>query len=254
MTNIKWKTNLYDTKHSFVSGFGEDLVSLLAPSKKERILDLGCGTGHLTAKIAKFGAQVIGMDSSPEMIAAAQQNYPEIEFEVKEAINFNYKEPFDAIFSNAVLHWVKNQDEAIKCMYNNLITGGRLVCEFGGKGNTKIMCDALKVVLHQLNLKNRENFQIPWYFPSIGEYCNLLEKYGFETKYAVHFERPTELVSEDGIKDWFRMFGEKMLDGLSENEIEVVLTHTQNIVTEDLFKNGKWFADYKRIRIIALKH
>lgn len=253
MTNIKWDTTFYDTKHAFVSSFGEDLIELLQPLKDEKILDLGCGTGHLTSKIAESGAMVTGIDSSPDMISSAKILYPNVNFEVKDATDFSFDELFDAIFSNAVLHWVEEKEKAIICMYRNLKAGGRVVVEFGGKGNVELLINALKDSLDHLLLKDKNEFKVHWYFPSIGEYCTLLENHGFQVKYAVHFDRLTELNTKDGIKDWFRMFGEKFLENFSEKDVGVVLQKTQNALKNSLHKEGKWYADYKRIRIVAVK-
>jgi len=125
--DTKWNADLYDDKHGFVSKYGEDLVDVLAPQKGERILDLGCGTGYLADLIAKSGATVIGIDSSLDMINKAKAEYPKLEFKVQSATDFHFDEPFDAIFSNATLHWVLDKESAIDCMYTNLKRSGRLV-------------------------------------------------------------------------------------------------------------------------------
>src|SRR5262249_25699793 len=108
-----WDTGLYDDKHSFVWRYGASLIDLLVPRAGERVLDLGCGTGHLTARIAEAGSEVVGVDSSPEMIAEARRLFPGIRFQIVDARDFTFSEPFDAVFSNAVLHWVKPPDEAV---------------------------------------------------------------------------------------------------------------------------------------------
>src|SRR5438270_12987517 len=115
-TITAWDAGLYDQKHDFVFKFGEDVVQLLAPRAGERILDLGCGTGHLTHVIAASGAEVTGIDSSPEMIARAKNAFPDVHFEVRNAVDFMFDEPFDAIFSNAVLHWVTEKEAATKAI------------------------------------------------------------------------------------------------------------------------------------------
>src|SRR5690349_1218807 len=133
---MKWNTDLYDNNHAFVSRYGEDVIALLNPQAGERILDLGCGTGDLAEIIRQKGAAVTGLDSSPEMVATAAGKYPHIRFDVTSATDFSYEEKFDAIFSNATLHWVLECQKAIACIYNNLKpNGGRFVAEFGGKGN-----------------------------------------------------------------------------------------------------------------------
>lgn len=135
---MKWDSELYNQKHAFVFKYGEDLLALLDARPGERILDVGCGAGQLTAMIAASGADVTGMDSSPEMIATARAAYPEISFVIADASDFSFAEAakvYDAIFSNAALHWVERAEDAIVCMSKALKPGGRFVVEFGGKGN-----------------------------------------------------------------------------------------------------------------------
>ncbi|GAL85433.1 methyltransferase type 11 [Sporocytophaga myxococcoides] len=250
---IKWNSSLYDTKHQFVSEFGEDLVTLLNPKKGEHILDLGCGTGQLAAAIAASGALVEGSDHSEDMIRTAIMTYPHIPFRVEDAEAMDDYMKYDAVFSNAVFHWIANPQKVVCNVYNALKHGGRFVAEFGGKGNVQQILNALNNSF--IARKHTENSNIKfWYFPSIGEFTSLLENSGFRVIYAVHFDRPTELTDNvNGVKDWFRMFGEKFFKGLSEQEIEGVLDLTQNSLMSRLFRDGKWFADYVRIRIIAIK-
>src|ERR1051325_3108855 len=117
---MKWNATLYDQKHSFVAKYGEDVLGWLHPQQGERILDIGCGTGTLTEKISDAGAIVTGIDASSEMIAKAKQVFSDIQFFVKDATDFSFDEPFDAVFSNATFHWIKEQSKAIRCIYNNL--------------------------------------------------------------------------------------------------------------------------------------
>ncbi|HXD77260.1 MAG TPA: methyltransferase domain-containing protein, partial [Puia sp.] len=126
-----WNASLYDDKHNFVFKFGEDVVRLLNPRQGERILDLGCGTGYLTHVIAQAGARVTGIDSSAAMIDRARAAYPDLDFRVMPATAIRFDNPFDAVFSNAVLHWVLDKEAAIDNIYNALRTGGRLILEMG---------------------------------------------------------------------------------------------------------------------------
>src|SRR4051812_6913776 len=121
----------YQARHSYVWKYGEELIGLLAPQRGEQILDLGCGTGQLTALL---GSSVIGIDHSAGMIAEARRNFPNIRFEVADATNFTVDQPVDAVFSNAVLHWVRDPSAAAACIFRALKPGGRFVAEFGGKG------------------------------------------------------------------------------------------------------------------------
>ncbi|MDZ8185839.1 MAG: methyltransferase domain-containing protein [Nostoc sp. ChiSLP02] len=256
MNNIlrsnNWNTSLYEDKHAFVWEYGEDLLQLLNPQPKELILDLGCGTGQLTEKIAQTGAEVWGIDSAPTMIEKARENYPHIRFDVADATNFQVEQPFDAVFSNAVLHWVKQADNAIGCIYQALKPGGRFVAEFGGKGNVKAIAIALSNALEAINIPVKD--RNPWYFPSIGEYATLLEQQGFDVIYSVLFSRPTPLVEgEAGMANWIKMFASSFLTGLSDEQQIQVIRVVEEYLKPTLYQQGNWTADYRRIRIVAIK-
>jgi trans-aconitate methyltransferase len=248
-----WKSDLYNDKHSFVYQYGDSLVELLAPKAGERILDVGCGSGQLTAKISEMGAKVTGIDSSTEMVADAREKYPHIDFFVRDAADFHFNEPFDAIFSNAVLHWVLKKEEAIQCMCSNLKAGGRIVAEFGGKGNVQTIVNQLRLSLNSRGYQ--ENAQLAlWYFPSIGEYTTLLEKYGLRVIVAQHYDRPTELAdSNSGIKDWLEMFGNAFFRNIPTQAKEEIKEEVQELIKDTCLSDGKWYADYKRIRVVAIK-
>jgi trans-aconitate methyltransferase len=249
---MKWDSTLYDTKHSFVSKYGEDVVQLLNPQKQETILDAGCGTGDLAAMIALSGAIVEGIDLSKEMIEQAKEKYPEIHFNVGNITEYKKPEFYDAIFSNATLHWILDKEKAIAGMFDNLKYGGRLVLEMGGKNNVREIIGALTKTLKKHGLSERI-LNRQWYFPSIGEYASLLEAQGFTVEYAVLFDRETELKSKDGIKDWIKMFGKDFFEGLDKGTVDSVLTEIQTSLFPTRFYNNKWHADYKRLRIVAIK-
>lgn len=249
----KWKPKLYNEKHSFVYQYGESLIKLLDPKKNQRILDVGCGSGQLTSKINELAKEAIGIDKSAEMIADAKSKFPDIEFQVADASNFKFNEKFDSIFSNATLHWVKDFKNAIKCMYENLNSNGKIVLEFGGKGNVQVIVNELRNALKIRGYDNQSNLDL-WYFPSIGEYSTQLESEGFRVLFAEHYDRPTELADENsGIKDWISMFAESFFIGVTENHKEEIKNEVQEKTKEKCLINGKWFADYKRIRIVAKK-
>jgi len=252
-TEFKWDTNLYKLKHSFVYDFSEELIKLLDPQKNEKILDLGCGTGQLTAKLSRRAPKVIGMDKSPEMIEEAKSNFPELNFNVGDATNFNFDEKFDAIFSNATLHWVTDFRRAIESMSGNLKNGGRMVVEFGGKGNVQLIVDQLRKQLRDIGQVALSETQL-WYFPSTGEYRTELERAGIKVKLAELYDRPTELADRtNGIKDWLTMFAKPFFEGIANDQVDEILSTVQQNLKPLLFKNGKWYADYKRIRVVAEK-
>lgn len=250
---LKWDTALYDDKYDFVFKYGEDLVTVLNPQPGERILDLGCGTGYLTHFISQSGAEVSGIDNSAEMIIKAKKKYPDLQFRVVSAAEFSFDNPFDAIFSNAALHWVLEKEKAIDCMYRNLRQGGRLVLEMGGKKNVEKITTALQNTLLKYGYQDNARTEV-WYFPSLSEYTTLLEKRGFRVTFAAHFNRETELKDTDnGIRDWIKMFGRSYFKDMKEEIIDRITEEVQDLVKPINYRNNKWFADYKRLRIVAIK-
>jgi len=250
---MNWNVGLYNEKHGFVHQYGSQLIDLLDPKSGELILDLGCGSGQLTSKIAE-SASVIGIDSAAEMIEASQQLFPDLDFYQMDADSFSFDQSFDAIFSNAVLHWVKDQKAATANMFKHLKIGGRLVVEFGGYGNVSTIVNALRSSLNKHGFHKNAALE-RWYFPSIGEYTSLLENAGFEVNLAQLYDRPTLLESKnEGIKDWIEMFGTHFFQGIEASKKAVILTEVQNSVKPRCYKNEQWYADYRRIRIVAFKN
>ena len=166
------------------------------------------------------------------MIAKARQNYPGIDFRVADAAAFRDPQPFDAVFSNAVLHWIKPPEPVAAAISAALKPGGRLVVEFGGKGNVRSVTSLLEA--H------------PWYYPSIAEYSTLLERNGFETITAALFPRPTAVEGENGLRDWLKMFTSTFLPEDRAPEFERALR-------PKLYRDGVWYMDYVRLRITAVK-
>jgi trans-aconitate methyltransferase len=247
---MQWNADLYNEKHAFVYQFGSQIIDLLKPQTGEVILDLGCGSGELTKAIKDSGAETYGVDSSPEMISKAKANYPEINFRVMDAAALDFDFKFDAVFSNAVFHWIENPEKAVEKMFENLKDGGRIVMEFGGKGNVQNIVESVRISLAKRNLQ----FYDPWYFPSIGEFASLLENKGFKVAYAEHFPRETELADENtGIADWLEMFGKQFFSEVKESDKSLFLQEITDVLRPANYRNGKWYADYKRIRIFAVK-
>ncbi len=253
MPENRWDAAFYQGKHGFVWQYGEDLLNLLSPQPGEYILDLGCGTGQLTQQIAIAGAEVMGIDAAPTMIEQAKQNYPHLQFAVADARDFQVEQPFDAVFSNAVLHWILEPDAVIRCIYQALKPGGRFVAEFGGKGNIGAIAKALYSVLSATGCASPETLS-PWYFPSIGEYATRLEHQGFDVTYAVLFDRPTPLVDGDaGMANWLRMFASRFLDKLPADQQTQVIQTVEQRLKPTLYREGTWIADYRRLRVVAIK-
>ena len=246
-----WDADLYDSRHSFVWEFATDLVKLLDPKPGERVLDLGCGTGHLTARIAEAGAETLGIDSSSAMIEQAQKNYPSLRFELGDARDFHFPRPFSAVFSNAAIHWAAEPARVVACIWRALEPGGRFVAEFGGRGNIDSIVAAIQQVLESLDVPTSQR-QHPWFFPSIAEYTTLLERHGFRVTHASLYHRPTPLEGgEKGLVHWMNMFGGAFLAGLSEERRREVIARVEDQLRPRLFRDGTWVADYVRIRVVA---
>ena len=246
-----WDAGFYDRSFGFVSDFGADLVDLLAPMPGEQILDLGCGTGTLTAEIAARAAQVIGSDADADMVARAAENYPDIPFVQADGHDFEIDQPVDAVFSNAALHWMKQPDRVVACIARALKPGGRLVAEMGGYRNVVTATDALYQALEEEGVQ-RAAVDFPWYFPRSSTQVRRLEDAGFEVEYLRYFRRPTPLENcENGLADWFRMFCRNFLAAAPEGAEERVVARAAALCEETLCPDGAWAVDYTRLRFIA---
>ena len=247
-----WNAELYDDKHSFVWKMAAGLLDLLEAKPGERILDLGCGTGHLTEQIASRGAKVVGVDKSPEMIGQARAKYPSLQFEVMDAREIEFAEPFDAVFSNATLHWIKEPERAVAGIAKALRPEGRFVAEFGGKGNIAGLMAGTERAWRKLGFPGAPPSL--WYYPSVGEYASLLEKHGLEVTLANLFDRPTVL--EDGARglhNWLEMFCGSVLNKLPAKEREALLAGVEREARPTLFHDDHWVMDYRRLRVVARK-
>jgi trans-aconitate methyltransferase len=248
----KWDAGLYDEKHSFVGKMAGDLIELLAPQAGEEILDVGCGTGHMTAQIAASGAKVMGVDMSASMVAQARRKYPEIMFEVGDARELRMEKKFEAVFSNATLHWINEPGRAVEAIAQRVKPGGRFVAEFGGKGNVARFMEAAETAWKKA-MPGKE-FPSPWYYPGIAEYAMLLERYGFEVTYAILFGRATPLEDgEGGLRNWIVMFAGSILEKLPAEKREEWISILESEARRKLFCNGRWVMDYRRLRFVARK-
>ena len=248
--NIKWDSDNYAKDFSFVHEYGKSVLNWVDEGSGVAV-DLGCGTGELTKELAKKGYDVIGVDASAEMLEKARKAFPEIKFTQSDALIFSLEKKASVIFSNAVFHWIDSdkQDALARNISEQLISGGFLVTEFGGYGCAEAVHSALETCFM------RRSFTYPrtFYFPTIGEYAQILERNGFQVRYALLFERPTEQKSKHGVKDWIRMFIKKPFEGMDETTKEEILDEVEEMLESKLYKNGKWFIDYVRIRVKAMK-
>jgi trans-aconitate methyltransferase len=201
---MTWDAQRYDERFGFVTRGGDSLVDLLAPQPGERILDLGCGTGELTATIAERGARVVGLDADDAMVDRARRRFPDIEFVHGDGHTFSLGR-FDAVFSNAALHWLTRPVDVTTSVRAALRDGGRFVAEQGGAGNVARTTAALNAARVE---SGHRSLPSPWYFPTVAEHAALLERCGFRVVAMFHFDRPSPLVdAPEGIVDWARVFG-----------------------------------------------
>ena len=250
--NIKWDANKYTSDFSFVHQYGNGVIDMISADKNSTVLDLGCGNGALSKTLQDKGFIVKGIDASMELLDIAKKNYPDIEFIQADAADFSLPEPVDVVFSNAVFHWIDKelQEDMLKCVHNALKDNGQFVFEFGGYGNNQIIHGALAKIFSDRNY----TYKMPFYFPTIGEYSTLLENTGFRVIYAVLFDRPTELKGENGLKDWINMFVKSPFSIIENTEEkEMVIDKAVDDLRGELYNDGKWYADYVRIRMKAIK-
>jgi trans-aconitate methyltransferase len=252
-SGMRWDSRLYDESFAIITQLGAGVIDLLAPRPGERIIDLGCGTGALTAEIAAAGAEVVGIDASDAMIARARELYPQLRFDVARGEDFAVGEPVDAVFSNAALHWMSPQEAVVASVAQALAPGGRFVAEMGGTGNIATIVAAVHQALAEEGIP-RERIRNPWYFPSIGEYGSLLERAGFEVRFMQLFDRPTPLDDcPNGIADWLRMFGGDLLAAVPADRRPRVEDRVNELTRPWLEREGRWVGDYRRLRFMAVK-
>ena len=247
-----WDPDAYDGGHAFVYEYGESLLDLLGPAADERVLDLGCGTGHLAAAVADSGASVVGVDRSREMLAEARSAHPRVPFVRGDVRRLPFEGAFDAVLSNAVLHWVDESDQgaALASVREALGPGGRFVAELGGTGNVGRVVAAVAAELHERGYEVGD----PWYFPSVGEYAARLEAHGFEVRLARLFDRPTELEGgEAGLENWLRMFADGLMGAVPEAERNEIRAAVADRLRGYLFEDGVWTVDYRRLRFVAVR-
>jgi trans-aconitate methyltransferase len=246
----EWNSHRYAQNARFVSDLGAPVLELLNLQAGERILDLGCGDGVLTAKIGDAGATVIGVDGSADMVSAAVKNG--VEARVLDAYQLNFEAEFDAVFSNAALHWMKRDpDLVINGVRRALKPEGRFVAEFGGHGCVAAICVALFATLERYGANSGSDIN-PWYFPSVNEYRKKLEAHRFTVEYIELIPRPTPLPA--GMRAWLETFAIPFTKVLPEEKRSAFLDEVTERLRPVLCDfEGKWTADYMRLRFLARK-
>ena len=243
-----WDTQAYEKNGAFVHGLAGGVLEWLDAKPTETILDLGCGDGQLTQRIASTGVSVIGVDTSPEMVAAARCRGVQADEASAESLPYPGSS-FDAVFSNAALHWVRDQDAMMAQVRRVLKPVGRFVAEMGGHGNIAAIRVALMAVLARYGHADREDGVN--YYPTPDAYGRRLARHGFLVQRIALIPRPTPL-AEGGMADWLRTFRRGVLDGLPEAIREPVVEETVALLTPALRdEDGAWTADYVRLRFIA---
>ena len=240
-----WDPVRYQRQAGFVATLGEAVLEWLAPQPGERILDLGCGDGVLTEKLVAAGALVVGVDASAEQVAAARARGLDARIMDGESLTFDRE--FDAVFSNAALHWMRNPDAAIAGVRRALRPGGRFVGEFGGRDNVATIVGALAAALKRRGFDARAIN--PWYFPDESEYRRRLEDNGFVVERIERFARPTPLPGELG--GWLETFAESFLSPVAPADRSALLADVAAAAASLRDADGRWHADYVRLRFAA---
>lgn len=243
-----WDPERYARNARFVADLGAPVVDLLAPRAGERILDLGCGDGVLTAKLAALGCQVIGIDASPQQIEAARKLGVDVRVMSGEALNFDGE--FDAVFSNAALHWMREPAKVIAGVHRALKRHGRFVAELGGHGCVAKIRKALVEALNRRGLDGEAASS--WYFPTVEDYSKRLTNGGFEISYIALIPRPTPLPGD--VTGWLETFAESFTSALPPAERSSYIAEVREALRPELCDaEGKWIADYIRLRFAAHK-
>jgi len=242
-----WNADNYQQHASFVSALALPVVDLLDPQEGERILDLGCGEGTLGLEIARHGASVLGVDLSAEMVAKARENG--LEAEVMSVTQMPFDEAFDAVFSNAMLHWVREPELAVAHIAKALRSGGRFVAEFGGAGNVHHIVEAMRAVFQ--SHPGYGVFDDLWYFPTPEQYRVILEAHGFEVASIALIPRPTPI---DDIAHWLALFTNGVTEHLSSVQTTQFRAEVRERLKESSYTEAEgWVADYVRLRVKAIK-
>ncbi len=245
-----WNSTLYDDKHGFVADYGRDLLDFIPGNKGLTILDLGCGTGTLTAQLSALGHQVTGIDSSPDMINKAKAQFSSIEFMVCDALALPFENKFDVVFSNAVFHWISDHKALLKSIYKILKPHGLLICEFGANGNIAAIEKAFAQACRGFGYDYESKFN----FPTTESFGKLLTNSGFIIDQLYDYDRPTVLKEhEQGMANWLLQFFASELSVMPKHTQTMILAQVTDITQAKLWDGQSWVADYRRLRAIARK-
>jgi trans-aconitate methyltransferase len=243
-----WDPERYSRNARFVADLAAPVVELLAPRAGERILDLGCGDGALTAKLVAMGCEVVGVDGSPAQVEAARKLG--LDARVMDGGHLAFDSEFDAVFSNAALHWMRNPDAVLAGVWRALQPNGRFVAELGGYGCVEKIKKALVNALNRRGIDGQA--AVPWYFPTVEEYSTRLKTAGFSISYIALIPRPTPLPGD--VTGWLETFAESFTACLPPPERPAYVAEVREALRPELCDaDGKWTADYVRLRFSATK-
>ena len=245
-----WDTAAYAATGRFVADLAGPVVELLNPQPGEAILDLGCGDGELTQRIAASGAAMTGVDSSPTMVAEARARGLNVyEGSIRTAV---YESEFDAVFSNAALHWMPDAEAVIAAVHRSLKPGGRFVAEMGGHGNLATQLEGLRAAVFAAG-HEAPRLAEHLFFPTIPQYGAILEANGLELRHAMLLDRPTPLDGgEAGLRNWILQFGMHVLEVVPEPQRDAVIRDCESRLRAKLWDGTQWVADYRRLRFVAV--
>ncbi len=244
-----WNPETYARDARFVSDLGAPVLDLLAPQPGERILDLGCGDGVLTARLQSIGCDVLGVDASPAQVEATKKLG--VPAQTIDGENLPFENEFDAVFSNAALHWMRNNpDGVISGVKKSLRSGGRFVAEMGGAHCVQKIRAALIAALNRRNIDGKSADL--WFFPTVEDYSARLTRAGFAIDYIALIPRPTPLPGD--VIAWLRVFAHNFTDKIPASDREPYLAEVQETLRPQLCDaTGTWIADYTRLRFKAIK-
>jgi trans-aconitate methyltransferase len=232
----EWNAAAYAVNSRFVSDLGAPLLELLGDCDGEDVLDLGCGDGALTVRI---GGRVVGMDHSQSMVDSARALG--VDARLADMHSFALTERFDAVFTNAVLHWTHDIGAVVDRVREHLVPGGRFVGEFGGFGNVAAISTAMRSLTGS---------RFGWYYATVAEFAKVLEARGFAVVSMELIPRPTPLPT--GMRGWLETFARPFVSGLDRSEQDRILDSAVELLRPALCDSeGNWTADYVRLRFVA---
>ena len=247
---MEWNADKYFETCGRVTEHGMKLVDVLRQMPCEKVLDLGCGTGVLTHEISEFVQEVTGIDSSSAMIEKARSSYPGLQFQVMDACALTWEDTFDAVFSNAVFHFIKEQGILLDSIHKALKADGALICEFGAMGNIAALLDAVETAC----TKRGKNYLLRFYYPAADEYRGLLEKHGFSVDSLVNHDLDTRLQEgEVSLRNWITQIFQIEMEWFDPAERTIILDEIESALRPTHWDGAQWHLPNRRIQLIARK-